>query len=292
MQRSRNNHRGVRDPCHSCPVSCFDVDRFSEPAISDLTSRYRAAVPFPHAVLDDFVLVAPDEIEAAFPGPEWEHWKSRASDFQPAKSSCRSLEVMPPLLRTMVHELGEPRFLRALAALSGFTNLLPDPYLHGGGLQWWGKGGEQIPHTDFPFHPSAPLCRRVNVLVYLNPQWREGDGGELSFYGVGDDRPAVSISPKFGTCVIFNTDPWSVHSVEPIADSSAPRRTIGVYYYTAEADDVITRERWPKWYEEGSLSVDSSLAKVRLAGTRTALGASRAFSHLANRMDPRRPSKN
>jgi 2OG-Fe(II) oxygenase superfamily len=272
-------------------VSCFDLDRLSEPAISDLTSRYREAVPFAHVVLDDFVLVAPGDIDAAFPGPEWEHWVDRSSDHQPTKSSCRKVELMPPILRDMVHELSEPRFLRALIALSGFKNLLPDPYLHGGGLQRWGKGGEQIPHTDFPFHPTAPLCRRVNVLVYLNPDWTEGDGGELSFYGVGNEEPTVSISPKFGTCVIFNTDPWSVHSVRPVSDSSAARRTIGLYYFTAEADDVITRERWPKWYEEGSLSATSPVDKARLAGTKTALGASRAFARLANKMDPRRPSR-
>jgi hypothetical protein len=272
-------------------VSCFDLDRLSEPAISDLTSRYRAAAPFPHVVLDDFVLVAPGDIEAAFPGPEWDHWRDRSSDQQPAKSSCRAIELMPPLLREMVHELGEPRFLRALIALSGFENLLPDPYLHGGGLQRWGKGGEQIPHTDFPFHPTAPLCRRVNVLIYLNPDWEPGDGGELSLYRVGDEQPTVSISPKFGTCVIFNTDPWSVHSVEPISDSSAARRTIGLYYFTVEVEDVVTRERWPKWYEQGSLSATSSLDKMRLAGTKTALGASRAFSRLAIKMDPRRPSR-
>jgi hypothetical protein len=291
MQRARNNGGQGNGPCHSYAVSCFDLDRFSEPAISDLTSSYRGAGPFPHVVLEDFVVAAPGDIEGAFPGPEWEHWVDRSSNHQPAKSSCRSLEVMPPLLRAMVHELGEPRFLRALIALTGFKNLLPDPYLHGGGLQWWGKGGEQIPHTDFPYHPTAPLVRRVNVLIYLNADWKEGDGGELSFYGVGEEKPAVSISPKFGTCVIFNTDPWSVHSVQPISDSSAARRTIGVYYYTVEADDVITRERWPKWYEQGSLSAGSSLDKARLAGTKTALGASRAFAHLANKMDPRRPSR-
>jgi hypothetical protein len=271
-------------------VSCFDLDRFSEPAISGLTSRYGAAAPFPHVVLDDFVRVAPDVINAAFPGPEWEHWKDRSSEHQPAKSSCRKVEVMPPVLREMVHELGEPRFLRALTTLTGFKNLLPDPWLHGGGLQRWGKGGEQIAHTDFPFHPTLPLCRRVNVLVYLNPEWKEGDGGELSFYAVGRDEPTVSISPKFGTCVIFNTDPWSVHSVQPISDSSAARRTIGLYYFTVEADDVIWRERWPKWYEEGNLSPSSPLGKVRMRGTKTALGASRTFAHLANRLDPRRIS--
>lgn len=291
MQRSRNKTGDPNPPCHSWGVSCFDLDRLSEPAISDLTSGYRKAVPFPHIVLDDFVLVAPRDIEAAFPGPEWEHWVDRSSDFQPAKSSCRKVELMPPVLREMVHELSEPRFLRALIELSGFKNLLPDPYLHGGGLQRWGKGGEQIPHTDFPFHPTAPLCRRVNVLVYLNPDWKEGDGGELSFYAVGKEEPTVSIPPKFGTCVIFNTDPWSVHSVEPISDSSAARRTIGLYFFTAEADDVIRRERWPKWYEEGSLSATSPGDKARLVGTKTALGTSRAFARLANKMDPRRPSR-
>ncbi len=271
-------------------MSCFDLDRLSEPAISALSSQYKAARPFPHLVLDDFVLASASDVAGAFPGPEWENWADRSSEFQPAKSSCRRIELMPPLLRDMVHELNEPRFLRALSALSGYENLLPDPFLHGGGLQWWARGGKQIPHTDFPFHPTLPMCRRVNVLVYLNPDWRPGDGGELSLFAVGDDTPSVSISPRFGTCVVFNTDQWSVHSVEPISDSAAPRRTIGLYYYSVEADDVVTRERWPRWYEEGSLASATSLDRARLLGTKTALGASRTFSRVAHKLDPRRPS--
>jgi hypothetical protein len=290
IQRLRNKSRRSHRPCHHCTVSCFDLDRLSEPAISELTSRYRAAAPFPHVVLDDFVRVSPSEMAETFPGPEWEHWTDRSSDFQPSKSSCRTIEDMPPLLRAMVHELGEPPFLRALSVLTGYPNLLPDPFLHGGGLQWWAKGGAQIAHTDFPFHPTVPLCRRVNVLVYLNPDWKEGDGGELAFYKIGEESPTVAISPKFGTAVIFDTNQWSVHSVLPISDSAAPRRTIGVYYYTVERNDMTTGDRWPKWYEHGRLSGATSLDKARIVGTRTALSASRTFSRLARKMDPRHPS--
>ena len=68
---------------------------------------------------------------------------------------------------------GRAPVLRALIALSGFTDLVPDRAPRGR-LKWWGNGVEQIPHTDFPFHPIAPLCRRANVLVYLNPDWQGG----------------------------------------------------------------------------------------------------------------------
>ncbi|KAG0041272.1 hypothetical protein BGZ83_002073 [Gryganskiella cystojenkinii] len=48
--------------------------------------------------------------------------------------------------------------------------------------------------------------RRVTAIVYFNPDWKQGDGGELRIFdkGMGDeDEKKVDIAPKAARCVIF-----------------------------------------------------------------------------------------
>ena len=266
-------------------MGSYDLERLAEPS---LAVGYRIAEPFPHVVLEDFVRVPEQEIADAFPGPEWEHWANRTSRFQPGKSSCRDIEAMPPTLRAMVHELGEPPFLRALCALTGIPHLLPDPYLQGGGLQWTGPGGELSRHTDFHFHRTLPLFRRANVLIFLSSGWKEGDGGELCLFNLGDDRAVVTIPPRFGTCAIFTTDHRSVHAVRPISASARPRQSIACFYYTVESAEIFSGDRRARWYVDDERD-HTPMERARLLAMKTSMSASKTLVRVAYRIDPQRP---
>jgi hypothetical protein len=273
-------------------MSVIDLELLAEPRLTELAARYALAEPFPHTVLENFVTADPAELAGAFPGPDWEHWASRSTQYQPGKSSCRRIEAIPPQLRDLVHELSEPPFLRALSVLTGLPNLLPDPFLEGGGLQWSGPGGRLLPHTDFHLHADLQLFRRTNVLVYLNPDWKEGDGGELGLYNLGSEVPSVLVPPRFGTCVVFTTDHRSVHGVTPISDTAAPRRSIALYYYTVESAEVFSGDRKTYWYETDQWAGAATASdRVRLLAMRSALRASKTLSRLAYRMDPQHPIK-
>jgi len=48
--------------------------------------------------------------------------------------------------------------------------------------------------------------RLVSTVLYLNPEWQEGDGGELAIYveeNIGSAAPEKIIQPKLGTLVAF-----------------------------------------------------------------------------------------
>ncbi len=51
--------------------------------------------------------------------------------------------------------------------------LISDPYLSGGGYHEIKNGGVLKVHADFNRHPSLDLDRRVNLLLYLNKNWKE-----------------------------------------------------------------------------------------------------------------------
>ena len=272
--------------CHSLPVPIFDLSGLTDEKV---VQEYRLSHPFPHATFTDVVRLDPEEVVAAFPDNDWDGWADRSSKFQPGKSSCRDISVMPLLLARMIHELSDPPFLRALSAMIGIDNLLPDPFLEGGGLQWTGPGGKLLPHTDFHLHPQLKLYRRANVLLFLNPDWKPGNGGELCLFNLGDEKPAARYEPRFGTCVAFTTDHRSVHGVNAISEGSPMRRSIALYYYTVEPAEVFSGDRRTWWYDPDASSERSVATRARLAAMKTALRASKTLTRLAYRVDPQKP---
>ena len=79
-----------------------------------------------------------------------------------------------------------------LKAATGIENVLPDPYFVGGGLHQIQRGGKLGIHADYSRHDRLPLERRINVLIYLNRDWKEEYGGALELWGPERDRCGVS----------------------------------------------------------------------------------------------------
>ena len=211
----------------------------------ELRARFQSARPFPHLVLDDMLRLPPD-VGDEFPPPDWDGWSGLGDTYQHNKYFCDVIERMPPTFSALIDELSRPRFLRALEKVTGIKRLIPDPYLSGGGLHLSGPGGILSPHTDFHHYRSLDIYRRVNVLVYLNQDWQESDGGCLELGDPSDPASAAErqlVVPAFGRCVIFQTDDRSVHGFPvPIADGRW-RKSIALYYYTAAEASTFSGRR-------------------------------------------------
>ena len=68
----------------------------------------------------------------------------------------------------------------------------------------------------FPLHFDSDAKvdgRLITALTYLNPTWRDGDGGELVLYPFPLSGP-IKIQPKMGRVVLFSAANM-LHSVEP-----------------------------------------------------------------------------
>ena len=66
-------------------------------------------------------------------------------------------------------------------------------------------GGLLKIHADFNKHNISGLDRRLNVLVYLNKDWKEEYGGHFELWDKDMKHCVKKILPTFNTMAIFST---------------------------------------------------------------------------------------
>ena len=64
-----------------------------------------------------------------------------------------------------------------MSTITGISDLESDPYLHGAGLHAYPHNGKLDVHLDYSIHPVSGKERRVNLIIYLNKDWRDDYGG-------------------------------------------------------------------------------------------------------------------
>lgn len=256
------------------------VKEFSDADLGELATRFKAAAPFPHVVIDDFLSPAGALALRDYPTLDWPHWTRFLDAYQKEKRVCADIEVMPAPFAAFMNECSRPHFLKTLETITGIEKMLPDPYLDGGGLHCSGPGGVLIPHTDFHLYQRLDLYRMLNLLVYLNEDWGPDDGGELELFRKGETKPSKSIRPVFGRAVLFKTDDQSVHGFsKPIAEGKQ-RRSVALYYYNSRESAGFGGDTGTHWQDHGRMT------GVRLSVFKGLIFASRALSKAAHSINP------
>jgi hypothetical protein len=257
----------------------------SDESISAWAREFRTAKPFPHLVVDDF-LEDPDGLREEFPDLDWSGWSEMAEVYQAGKRYLSDIDAIPPKLRETIIRLNSPRTLRTLEGITGIDRLLADPYLDGAGLHGSGPGGVLAPHSDFHFHNHG-IFRRLNLLVYLNEEWGEDDGGLLEFYADAQARTEPTrVIPIQGRAVLFATNERSVHGfTQPVVDGRY-RRSIALYYYTSTETEEYSGDRTTVWRHHGEH--EARMSRARMSAFRGLMSVSRSASRLAHMVNPNR----
>jgi len=201
---------------------------------SEMRQRYVAESPFPNIVIDNFLpAVIISKIQDDFPKAKPEFEFNRNQELR--KSQFNPNELPPCFAKNAFYYFNSKIFLSFLENLTGIEGLLPDPYFTGGGFHQTASGGKLGIHADFNLNRKLNVLRRINVLIYLNDDWKEEWGGQLELWDKDMKRCIKSILPIYNRCVIFNTENDSFHGQpDPInCPESTSRRSIALYYYTA-----------------------------------------------------------
>jgi hypothetical protein len=202
-----------------------------------LAARYRESKPCPHILLEDFIDPATALTMAReFPQPASHAW-TQYKHANENKLGMPKRELFPQTIGAVVDELNSPQFVAWVSALTGIPNLMADPMLEGGGLHQSGTGGYLNVHTDFSMHHfHTNWHRRVNLILYLNPDWRQEWGGALELWEPKMARCGAKYPPLLNHALIFTTDERSLHGFpDPLTCPQAEsRKSLALYYYTLE----------------------------------------------------------
>lgn len=206
--------------------------------LNNLAIKYREAYsqaqPFPHVTIDNFLPESLlNNILNEFPKVGSIDWKNFDAPAEKKLASKHELQ-MGDTTRLLLYQLNSSVFLEFLENLTGINGIIPDPHLEGGGLHQIERGGFLKMHVDFNWHSKLRLDRRLNLLIYLNKNWKEEYGGHLELWDKDMTRCEKKILPIFNRCFIFNTTDFSYHGhPEPLTcPEGETRKSLALYYYS------------------------------------------------------------
>ena len=205
-----------------------------------LKEQFRNALPFPHLVVDHFL--QPDfcqQLLNEFPGFDEKLALNEYGEVG-RKAVQEKLPQIGPAYRRLDDLLRSQDFLKFLSSITGIPELLYDPAYIGGGTHENLEGQDLDIHVDFNLHPRTHLHRRLNLILFLNPEWKEEWGGCLQLHRNPWVPPAedqiVTIEPLLNRMAIFETSEVSWHGFRriqlPPERKALSRRSIAVYFYT------------------------------------------------------------
>ena len=217
-------------------------------------TKYINAKPFPNITLtnffeDNFL----NKILEEFPNLSKLQGSQIYKEKNEIKLSNKDYNKFPNNIKKFIDFLNSEIFLGFLQNLTSIKEkLVSDPLLEGGGLHEIKRGGILKIHTDFNRHPSLDLDRRINVLIYLNKNWKDSYGGHLEFWNKDVSKCEKKILPSFNTMAIFSTTDFSNHGhPEPLnCPEEMSRKSIALYYFSSgrPQNEILTISKKNKTY--------------------------------------------
>jgi hypothetical protein len=208
--------------------------------------EFSSARPFRHVVMDNFL--APgrcDELMSEFPRFQAASAINERGETG-RKAVVTDIPRVGPAYARFDRMIRGPQFLEWIGRVSSIPNLLYDPEYVGGGTHENLDGQDLDPHVDFNYHPRRHWHRRLNLIVFLNPEWRAEWGGCLELmadpWTAEGSRDARVVVPVANRAVLFETTERSWHGFKRIhlPPGHTARRSLAIYLYTEDRPEAET----------------------------------------------------
>lgn len=204
-------------------------------SIDALRASYQNAKPFPHVVIDNlFPQQLLERVLAEAPAMAQQQWlnvkQAGLEDIVRMRSGVE-LGAAGSELTGFLHSAA---FLYLLSEITGVWQLLPDPYLQGGGHALMKRDGYFKVHADRNVAYDTGMTRRLAMIIFLNKDWPPEYGGKLELWNHEGTRCETSIEPLFNKTILFEVAYPNYHGVpEPLAcPPDRVRHSFLAYYHT------------------------------------------------------------
>jgi hypothetical protein len=211
----------------------------SEAQLQKWKSEFCSARPFRFLVIDDF-LENSLAIELAKSFPSLEQMNINYKGINEHKSEHSEFNNLPTVFTTLKSLLALPEVNRAVEEITQIKNpeLINDRY--GYGLHQGGSSSFLDIHIDYNLHPIQKKQRRLNLILFLNLEWKKEWGGALELWNKDVTVCEKSIMPLFNRCVLFECNEYSFHGYSKInCPQGVTRKSYYQYYFTKPVSKII-----------------------------------------------------
>lgn len=204
----------------------------SEEGRAKLKQQYNTASPCKHLVLDNFLdQELADRLFSNFPSLESLNVKRKSLNEN--KAEDYHFERWDPSFSELREVVGSEDFYKWMRELTGIEGLKTTRDSLGSGVHQGGNNSYVDVHVDVNMNPEAGLWRRVNLLIYLNKEWKEEYGGHLELWDKEMKTMHHQVLPSHNRAIIFYTDDNSPHGVTKVTcPEGESRKSFYTYFYT------------------------------------------------------------
>ena len=204
--------------------------------------------PFDFVVIDDFFKKEfAKKLSTEFPAYDSEAWHGYNNPIE-VKKVCNNWNLFPTNTYSTFSYFNSEEWLSYLSLkLTDGKKLYSDSGLNGGGWHTHKRGGKLNTHLDYSLHPKLGLQRKLNIIIYMNPNWKKEWGGALGLWGnESAEKPGklvASVWNKFNRAVIFDTTQNSWHGLpEPlVCPMDEARQSLAAYFLCKAPTNVDER---------------------------------------------------
>jgi len=223
-----------------------------------LNAIYKSSVPFPFVVIDDFLhphlahMILGEMKKCQNYDSVIYHDDNHLTEFESNKfflpspyNNCfdHSIEILKrelPLTWHTLNYLNSDKIIKFISQITKIDNLLSDDTFLGGGIHKVATNGFLNIHKDFKIHFKKNYIRKLNLLVYLNEDWKDDYNGNLELWDKNLQNCVVQVRPLFNRAVLFYTpDSYHGHPIPLNTPSDMCRHSLALYYYTINPSNEV-----------------------------------------------------
>ncbi len=205
----------------------------SPEAVAQLKSDFQTAFPYKHLVMDNFLT---DDFANLLHDnfPTIDKLKKHYNGLNEKKSEGANFADFHPAFLELRGVLMSEILAKWTAEVTSISNVFVTDDKLGAGLHQGSNGSFLDVHIDFNIHAEKDVYRRLNLLIYMNKDWKEAEyGGHLEMWDAKMTKCEKKVAPIFNRCVIFETNEISYHGYSKITlPEGITRKSIYTYFYT------------------------------------------------------------
>ena len=218
--------------------------------VDELYQTYTDNVPFDHVIIDDFwEKSVADEIVREMNDMPKQGMVTRYNSPLENKITIPHWDMFSKTTYQAFTYLNS-EFLDVINSITNLYDLKPDVGLHGGGIHFHPTNGNLNLHKDYSIHPKLGMMRKLNLIIYMNPVWKEEWNGHLEFWSHDEKNNSpkecwAHITPVFNRAVLFDVSQDGWHGLPSYTKQPDDiyRQSMAIYYMTKPDSNIEIRPK-------------------------------------------------